>query len=41
MDISITPKHVRLRSAVESVENLTTLETAKAPQLNAANARDP
>ena len=41
MDMDTTPKHVRLRPAVESVENLTKLETAKAPQLNAVNARDP
>ena len=30
-----------LRSAVESVENPMKLKIAKAPQLNAVNARDP
>jgi hypothetical protein len=38
MDMGITPKHAMLRPAVESVEQL---KTAKAPQLNAVNARDP
>ena len=41
MDMGTTPKHVRLRPAVESVENLTKLKTAKTPQLNAVNVRDP
>ena len=35
------PKHAKLRPAVESVENLMKLKTAKAPQLNAVNVRDP
>ena len=38
--MGITPKHVKLRSAVESVQNPMKLKIAKAPQLNAVNVRN-
>ena len=41
MDMGTTPKHAKLRLVVESVENPMKLKTAKAPQLNAVNVRDP
>ena len=40
MDMDITPKHVKLKHAVENAENLMKLKAAKILQLNAVNARD-
>ena len=39
--MDITPKHAKLKHAVENAENLMKLKAAKILQLNAVNARDP
>ena len=40
-DMDITPKHVKLKHAVENAENIMKLKAAKILQLNAVNVRDP